>query len=87
MGAEWQVTDNEAMLFHEVRSPQYPQKCILPVTAESSRRNRRRLRSTSTISIEQAQNACGDSSDQMYDFCIEDVLRTGDILIANGYSF
>jgi hypothetical protein len=85
MGSEWQVTDNELMLFQDRRYPQYPEKCILPaIIAETSRR---RLRSTSVVSIEQAQDACAASSKQLYQFCIEDVLRTGDILIANGYSF
>ena len=82
MGAQWQVTDVESMLFHEVRSPQYPERCILPSVA-----SRRRLEQYSNEEHQEAKAACANVPEDMYDFCFEDVLRTGDYSLADGYGF
>jgi hypothetical protein len=78
MGAHWQINDQERMLFKEARAPQYPKTCILPsVTSRRLRQSpeRRRL----------AEVACSGVTGAMFDFCIEDVSLTGDVLLANAY--
>jgi von Willebrand factor type D domain len=80
MGAEWQVRDDEPMLFHSTRAPQYPQQCTLPPAVV----NRRRLRSDVAL-MTMALSACDEVDARLKDFCIEDVLRTNDPLSANAY--
>jgi hypothetical protein len=79
MGAEWQVRDNEPMLFHEARAPQYPTECVLP-----SVKSRRRLRKQD---YNVAHEACANVSEDMYNLCVEDVMRTGDPEVSQGYGF
>lgn len=76
MGANWQVTDKEPMIFSEVVAPQYPETCILPaVSGRKLRGDRRR-----------AEEACAGITDEaMLQFCVEDVLLTGDFEIAMMY--
>jgi hypothetical protein len=80
MGAQWQVNDSERMLFRTARSPQFPESCILP-KVES-----RRLRQSSD-NVRRAETACAGVDQTMVDFCIEDVLSTGDVMVANTYGF
>jgi hypothetical protein len=80
MGAQWQVTSVEPMLFTNVRAPQYPETCILPVV------NSRRL-NHSEESRRQAKTACSNVDDAVRQFCLDDVLLTGDFDLANGYAF
>jgi von Willebrand factor type D domain len=86
MGAAWQVTDEDPILFHESRYPQYPESCIVPkeggVVAQ-----RRRLRSVSDGLFERAQIVCRKVAKDMYAFCIDDILLSGDIAMANGFTF
>lgn len=78
MGAQWQVRDTEPMLFHEVRAPQYPETCALPSTTG------RRLRH-SLVEFKVAEEACRNVTDDMRQFCVDDVVMTGDVKIAAGY--
>jgi hypothetical protein len=80
MGAAWQVKDTETMLFHEIRSPQYPMECKLP--SEQSRS--RRLRENEHLSS-RAEKSCAGADEDMVAFCIEDVLLTGDEHVAFAY--
>jgi hypothetical protein len=82
MGLAWQVRDFEPMLFHEVKGQQYPELCSLPVPVTDQRR--RRLRQ-SKVSADAAKEACQSVSGAMKEFCIEDVIRTGDASLAHGY--
>jgi hypothetical protein len=86
MGFEWQVNDTEVMLFHDPdRIPQYPESCILPTGNMPSKTERRRLR-VYEPNFEMAQEACAAIVDQdMYDFCVDDVMLTGDADLAQGY--
>ena len=84
MGAQWQVTDGEPMLFHDVQAPQYPARCELPKVTG------RRLTQYSEHVTDAAKLACSEIEDEdMKHFCIEDVLRTGDFELgkSSGYSF
>ena len=81
MGAEWQVNNTEPLLFHEVRSPQYPEQCKLP-------RVESRLLSLSDGEKQQAEDLCRDVVDEMKQFCIEDVELSGDSELAhNGEAY
>lgn len=82
MGAQWQVRDTESMLFHELGTgPQYPESCLM--TSVNSRQ--RRLR-TSDVSYDTAKKACENVDDSMRAFCIEDVVRSGDVSMAHTYT-
>lgn len=82
MGQQWQVTDIEPMLFHEVRAPQYPERCVLPSTTS------RRLRGVlSTVEMALVEKACADVDPDMKQFCKEDVLLTGDYKIGRKFAY
>jgi von Willebrand factor type D domain len=82
MGLQWQVRDFEPMLFHEIKGMQYPETCTLPLPVSDQRR--RRL-NQSKVSMEDAKKACENASASMLEFCVEDVVRTGDINVVHGY--
>jgi hypothetical protein len=80
MAEEWQVNDDENMLFHDIRAPQYPEKCKIPIATS----NIRRLRRDQHL-LTMAELACEDVDTEFKDFCIEDILQTNDITLANEY--
>jgi von Willebrand factor type D domain len=80
MGLQWQVHDDERMLFKNEKFPQFPEECVLPST-----QSRRRLRQT-TKQLQAAASACEKVGDNMRQFCIDDVLLTGDTDVAGVYS-
>jgi hypothetical protein len=83
MGLQWQVNDEEPMLFNEIRSPQYPETCKLP---EVSMRYRRLRAANDDIDIMQkAKAACNGIDVNVYNFCVYDVLMSGDIALAQSY--
>jgi von Willebrand factor type D domain len=84
MGAQWQVRDNEPMLFREPRAPQFPEACILPTEA-AVQQARRRLRATDGAIYQQAQDACKFVSKQLHDFCVQDIVMSGDTSLAHTY--
>jgi von Willebrand factor type D domain len=81
MGLEWQVRDTEAKLFHDKnRAPQYPTQCILPKVVS------RRLRAQSADESRRATEACSQVDSTMKEFCIHDVMLTGDVQVAHMYT-
>jgi von Willebrand factor type D domain len=82
MGNQWQVRDTEGMLFNEIRSPQYPEKCKLPDISMQ----RRRLRSVEKTMSNDAIVACANVNKNVYDFCLYDVLISGDASLAHTYT-
>jgi hypothetical protein len=82
MGLEWQIRDTEPMLFYDTqRAPQYPEQCYLPKVD-----SRRRLQRQSPDVIQRAKDACADVDDTMQEFCIHDVMLTGDVQVAHMYN-
>jgi hypothetical protein len=79
MGSHWQVRHDEPMIFAEAVAPQHPQKCIMPV-ADS-----RRLRKSQQHQRRAAESCAGIKDKTMLDFCLEDVMSSGDIDIAHIY--
>ncbi len=83
-GEEWQVRPNEPKLFQDNRNPQYPAGCQYK-SARSKPRLRRRLMDPSEnvfVDIDVATEICSQSADKKKKFCIDDVLATHDIELA-----
>ena len=75
-GQEWQVLPTDPQLFQVNRSPEYPEKCILPDPA--AKESRRRL--GETVALKSAKAACAHWGDQKQAaLCIADVMATGDL--------
>jgi len=83
-GFEWQVMpDLDGMLFQEAREPQLPyEHCQMPEAfAETSRR----LRATNSALYEPALSACTSNHPENIDSCVEDVLLTGELELAESW--
>uniref|UniRef100_A0A7S3LJI9 VWFD domain-containing protein n=1 Tax=Amphora coffeiformis TaxID=265554 RepID=A0A7S3LJI9_9STRA len=79
-GFEWQVAPTDPKLFVDVRGPQLPfESCRLPTGARPARR---RLRADRQLTA-QAQVACAHVEGSDFDLCVDDVLQTGDIGLAD----
>jgi hypothetical protein len=80
-GQEWQVRDNEAMLFVEQRYPHFPQVCI-PASDyhASNQRSLRQKGAEEEASRERAHAACGHvaNAPKIHNMCVFDVMATGD---------
>ena len=84
MAAEWQVKDDEAMLFQAIQGPQYPAQCIMPDAQTQEIRGRRLGESHAR---EAAEQACAHWADDIRDACIFDVMATGDLDAASAGAF
>jgi hypothetical protein len=78
-GQEWQVQAHEDMLFHSVRLPQAPEKCVLPAPVQEQRRL------GESLAAEAAEAACRKAgwSVSTIEMCIHDVMATGDLELAS----
>ena len=79
-GNEWQVRDDEAMLFQFVREPQYPNICQLPNPASAKNRRLGGIE----VSYDDAKEACARShfDNASLEACIHDVIAVGDLDLA-----
>jgi hypothetical protein len=79
-GEEWQVKNIEPKLFRVNRAPQHPEGCVY----ESEEITIRLLRglTVEAISIEDATEACAKSHGQLKEFCVNDVMASGDLDLA-----
>ena len=78
--SQWQIRDNEPMLFNVVKGPQYPEQCKLPDTAKKQGR-----RLGESIARETAERACANAENKAA--CIHDVMATGDVDLAAAGAF
>jgi hypothetical protein len=79
-GFEWQVGLTDPILFAKVRSPQLPlERCYLPTAARPSRRQ---LRGENQKLFAAAQSACSSQVGNDFGLCVDDVMMTGDIGLA-----
>ena len=77
---EWQVLADEPKLFAESRYPQHPQMCVPAVQPTTAGRN---LRSADDLAkIAAAENACAHVNGQNREFCVFDLMATGDYGLA-----
>lgn len=84
-GMDWQVHQDEPMLFHNVDGIQYPQQCLIPSMMEPSRKNLRRRRLGEALSKEDAARACKMVTKEYLRDCIADVLATNRRSMASAY--
>ena len=83
LGEEWQVQAQEPKLFlDKTRAPQNPVGCSYEQTKETVGR-RRLLDTAPEVDIGTARKVCSKLRGDMKDFCITDVLITGDIELPN----
>lgn len=78
---EWQVRDDEEMLFGASRAPQYPQECVMPKKKEETNRLGK------TVARAAALKACAHWSLGTREMCIQDVMKTGDVEMAKAEKF
>jgi len=93
-GEEWQVQSDEPKLFQDKnRVPQHPAGCIYEsqqVKSNLRHRHRRRLMVDSAgtgsdeeaTAVEAAEKACVRATGEKKQFCIDDVMATGDLELA-----
>ena len=80
-GFEWQVNPDDAMLFSDNRLPQLPyERCRMP--SRSAQSSRRRLRGNTKL-VESARTACSGVVGKDFELCVDDVVMTGDVELAN----
>ena len=85
MAQEWQVRDDEPMLFRTIRPPQAPlETCRLP--SEVSMKKSRRLGEKS-LSKSAAELACSHYRGQSKATCVYDVMASGDVDIATAIDY
>ena len=90
-GEEWQVQgDDPKKLFHDKnRSPQFvPQGCVYEqsggkATSSSNLRKGRRLMELPMLTVDEAEAACVHVTGDRKQFCVDDVLATGDVELVN----
>jgi len=71
---EWQVRDDEPMLFKDARFPQFPSTCTPPKKQLANRLGH-------ATAVEEATKACAHWKEDMED-CIFDVIATRDVTVA-----
>ena len=80
---EWQINDSDPQIFRTRPFPQFPDKCSYNVNRDSSVRERR-LKQTDSVSMEEASRACSTHSPgPLRQYCIDDVMQTGDLEMAD----
>ena len=81
---EWQVIpDDDGSLFRDARAPQLPyERCHMPTEAKATAR---KLRSTNSVLYEAALRACVSNHPENVGSCIEDVLLTGELDLAESW--
>ena len=86
-GEDWQVNEEDPKIFQDMnRRPQFPVGCVYQAEdpkQKSHFRRRRRLfgveEEDNMVTFERASEACGHLSDEMKNFCITDIMATGDL--------
>jgi hypothetical protein len=80
---EYQVGPEDPKIFSLAREPQLPyERCRLPSIGRPSRRN---LRAQESKLLTEAQEACAGQTGSNFDLCVDDVMMTGDIGIAEDW--
>ena len=86
----WQIRhDKDPKIFIHDREPQFPARCLYPAEVEKTKMLRGRLLRGAvgklfkkTITKKDAKEACKSTRGVKNEFCVEDVLRTGDVNLA-----
>ena len=80
LGQDWQVRPEDGSFFRSIRSPQFPEKCILPTAKESTSRKL----GESSVNKGAAESACASANLKGFalEMCVRDVMATGDLEMA-----
>ncbi len=78
---EWQVRNDEPVLFQDIRAPQYPTKCYEP-TLYDPKQSATGRRLGSSHFEKNAEEACSHWHDDHKDDCLFDVIATQDLSVA-----
>ena len=84
-GEDWQVNEEDPKIFQDMdRYPQFPVGCVYQADPKQKSHFRRRRRlfgveEEDKVTFERASKACGHLSDDMKNFCITDIMATGDL--------
>ena len=81
--AEWQIRQDEPMLFNVARGPQHPEQCQLP---DPTMAKGRRLGENTALAAA-AEKACAKWAADNQEACIHDVLAVGDLELAAAGAF
>ena len=73
---EWQVLEFEVKLFQDTRFPQHPQQCIPAVKSAAAERHLQMGEDKEGRTV--AEEACAHVKGPEWEFCIFDVMATGD---------
>jgi hypothetical protein len=83
-GFEWQVNPEDPKIFGDDRSPQLPyEQCRMPTAFSNSAR--RTLRTGNMDLYENALTACTSNHPENVDACLDDVMRTGELDLADAW--
>ena len=80
-GESWQVQQTEQRLFQKPRHPQHPAKCIYEEQKKTNLR-RRLMDRPEFVTADAAASACAKFNGVKREFCIKDVMATGDMEVA-----
>ena len=81
-GQEWQVRDSDPQLFRELDFPQWPEhKCIMPVAEEKQSLEDLKEKHDESF-LREAEVACSHASMHDHQYCMYDVLATGEVRLA-----
>ena len=81
-GKEWQVKNTEPKLFRVNSAPQHPEGCVYVSKEITTNLRHRRLTDDAAVSIEDANEACATSHDRLKEFCVYDLMASGDLDLA-----
>jgi len=81
-GEEWQVKNTEPKLFRVNSAPQHPEGCVYVSKEITTNLRHRRLTDDAAVSIEDANEACATSHDRLKEFCVYDLMASGDLDLA-----
>lgn len=82
-GQEWQVNADEPVLFQTVESS--GSTCPLPPAADDQSSKQRRRLGEAIVTEDMARAACEHADVNDFDFCVYDVMQTGDIEMSGAY--
>ena len=83
LAEEWQVRDSKLSLFMDKeRFPQHPSGCVYEVAGKTKNNLRHHLLEDFGVTLEMANKACAHAVGRNKEFCVDDVMATGDLEIA-----
>ena len=76
------MREHEPKIFQEIRAPQYPTGYRYESRLTKAHLRRRLMDSGNDVGIDLATESCADAAAHKKDFCVDDVMATGDLELA-----